>query len=94
MQLSVRGKQLDIGEALRAHVDDMVTVSDEEIVRAMHFLWERTKLVVEPTGALGLAALLSGAVAVAERRTGIILSGGNVDLVAAADLFRSLAPRS
>jgi len=77
---------------VRAHVDDMVTVTDEEIVRAMHFLWERMKLVVEPTGALGLAAVLSGAVTVAERRAGIILSGGNVDLAAAARLFESLAP--
>lgn len=73
-----------------AHVDDMVTVSDAELVRAMRFLWERTKLVVEPTGALGLAAALSGRVDVAGKRVGVILSGGNVDLGAALELFRGL----
>lgn len=72
------------------HVDDMVTVSDRELVRAMRFLWERTKLVVEPTGALGLAAALAGRVDVAGKRVGVILSGGNVDLEAALELFRGL----
>jgi threonine dehydratase len=72
------------------HVDDMVTVSDPELVRAMRFLWERTKLVVEPTGALGLAAALAGRVDVAGKRVGVILSGGNVDLDAALELFRGL----
>lgn len=73
-----------------AHVDDMVTVPDRELVRAMRFLWERTKLVVEPTGALGLAAALAGRVDVAGKRVGVILSGGNVDLEAALELFRTL----
>ena len=75
-------------EIVRRHVDDMVTVKDAEIVAAMRFLWERMKLVVEPTGALGLAAALSGRVEVAGRRVGVILSGGNVDLETALDLFR------
>jgi threonine dehydratase len=74
---------------VRAHVDDMVTVSDAEIVAAMRLLWERLKLVVEPTGALGLAAALAGRVETAGLRVGAILSGGNVDLVAAGELFRS-----
>jgi threonine dehydratase len=72
---------------VRQHVDDMVTASDAEIVRAMRFLWERMKLVVEPTGALALAAVMAGKVDVAGRRVGIILSGGNVDLAAALELF-------
>jgi threo-3-hydroxy-L-aspartate ammonia-lyase len=67
---------------VRQHVDDMVTVSDEDILRAMRFLWERMKLVVEPTGALGLAAAWRGAVDVAGKRVGMIVSGGNVDLTA------------
>jgi threonine dehydratase len=67
---------------VRQHVDDMVTVSDDDILRAMRFLWERMKLVVEPTGALGLAAAWRGAVDVAGKRVGVILSGGNVDLAA------------
>jgi threo-3-hydroxy-L-aspartate ammonia-lyase len=67
---------------VRQHVDDMVTVSDQDILRAMRFLWERMKLVVEPTGALGLAAAWRGAVDVAGQRVGVIVSGGNVDLAA------------
>jgi threonine dehydratase len=74
---------------VRELVDDMVTVSDAEIVAAMRPLWERLKLVVEPTGALGLAAALAGRVETAGLRVGVIISGGNVDLVAAGDLFRS-----
>jgi threonine dehydratase len=69
------------------HVHDIITVSDAQIVEAMRFLWERMKLVVEPTGALAAAGVLSGAIDVRDRRVGIILSGGNVDLKAAASLF-------
>jgi threonine dehydratase len=68
---------------VRQYVDDMVTVSDDDLLRAMRFLWERMKLVVEPTGALGLAAAWKGAVDVSGKRVGVILSGGNVDLSAA-----------
>lgn len=60
------------------YVDDMATVSEEAIEEAVRFLFYRTKLVVEPSGALGVAALLSGAVQAAGR-VGVILSGGNVD---------------
>ena len=70
------------------HVHDIVTVSDAQIVEAMRFLWERMKLVVEPTGALATAAVLSGKIDVRGKRVGIILSGGNVDLKAMAALFR------
>ena len=73
---------------IRSLVADMTTVSDAEIVTGMRFLWERMKLVVEPTGALGLAALLAGRVPFDRgARIGIVLSGGNVDLAAAASLF-------
>jgi threo-3-hydroxy-L-aspartate ammonia-lyase len=61
-----------------AHVDDMVTVSETAIIEAVRFLFLRLKLVVEPSGALGVAALLSGAVKPAGR-VGVILSGGNID---------------
>jgi len=60
------------------YVDDMRTVSEDAIVEAVRFLFYRTKLVVEPSGALGVAALLSGAVP-ASGRVGVILSGGNID---------------
>ncbi|MFB6232149.1 MAG: threo-3-hydroxy-L-aspartate ammonia-lyase [Salinibacter sp.] len=69
------------------HVDDMVTVSDGTLVRAMHLLWERMKIVVEPTGALGAAALLGDAVPGQNRRVGVVVSGGNVDLARAGALF-------
>ena len=60
------------------HVDDMITVSEAAIVEAVRFLFLRLKLVVEPSGALGVAALLSGAFK-SGGRTGVILSGGNID---------------
>jgi threonine dehydratase len=69
------------------NVYDIVTVTDAQIVEAMRFIWERMKLVVEPTGALAAAAVLSGLVDVRGKRVGIILSGGNVDLKAIAALF-------
>ena len=70
-----------------AHVHDIVTVDDAALVEAMRFLWERMKLVVEPTGALATAAVMQGKLDVRDRRVGIILSGGNVDLKAIAALF-------
>ena len=79
---------------VRANVDDMVTVPDDALVHTMRFLSERMKLVVEPTGALGLAAALRGRVPVAGKRVGVILSGGNVDLVAALELFKTLPAES
>ncbi len=63
---------------IRANVDDFVTVSEAAIGEAVRFLFYRLKLVVEPSGALGVAALLSGAL-VPRGRVGIILSGGNID---------------
>lgn len=60
------------------HVDDMATVSEEAIAEAVRFLFARARLVVEPSGALPVAALLSGAVRVSGR-VGVVLSGGNVD---------------
>ena len=62
------------------YVDDMLTVTDAELTRAMFFLWERMKIVVEPTGALAFAALFSGKISPKNQRVGVVLSGGNVDL--------------
>jgi threonine dehydratase len=62
------------------HVSDMTTVDDPALLKTMFYLWERLKLVVEPTGALGAAAALEGATPLAGLRVGIVLSGGNVDL--------------
>ena len=58
----------------------MATVSEEAIRTTMFFMWERMKIVVEPTGVLAAAALLSGVVKAKNQRVGVIVSGGNVDL--------------
>jgi threonine dehydratase len=60
------------------NVADMATVPDSDVIEAVRFLFHRMKLVVEPTGALPVAALLSGAVK-ASGRVGVVISGGNVD---------------
>lgn len=62
------------------HVHDVVTVGDDSIVEAMRLIWERMKLIVEPSAAVPLAAILAGQVKAAGRKVGIILTGGNVDL--------------
>jgi threonine dehydratase len=72
---------------VRRFVHDMVTVSDEAILSAMRFLWERTKIVVEPTGALAVTALLERVVPLVGTKVGVIISGGNVDLALAAAWF-------
>ncbi|MCA8937813.1 MAG: threo-3-hydroxy-L-aspartate ammonia-lyase [Planctomycetes bacterium] len=72
---------------IQKHVDDMVTVDDAAIIAAMRFLWERMKLVVEPTGAMAYAALHSGTLRFPGKRIGVIISGGNVDLDALPKLF-------
>ncbi|MBO1902313.1 threonine ammonia-lyase [Leucobacter weissii] len=65
-------------EMVRRYVDEVVTVSDDDIARAIVMLLERTKLVVEPAGAAGVAALISGKARVSGP-TAVILSGGNID---------------
>ncbi|MDL2358465.1 MAG: threo-3-hydroxy-L-aspartate ammonia-lyase [Pseudomonadota bacterium] len=67
-------------------VDDIVTVSDAQLVAAMQFFAERMKMMVEPTGCLGAAAALNGVVPVEGKRVGIVVSGGNVDLARFARL--------
>ncbi len=68
------------------YVDDIVTVSDGELVDAMKFAASRMKMIVEPTGCLAMAAALYGAVDVKNKRVGVIVSGGNVDMVKFAQL--------
>jgi threo-3-hydroxy-L-aspartate ammonia-lyase len=69
----------------RERVDEIVTVSDDQIVDAMAFLFDRMKLVVEPSGAVGVAALLAGRISGA--RVGVVLSGGNVGAARFAELL-------
>ena len=69
---------------IRRLVDDIVTVSDAQLVAAMKFFAERMKMVVEPTGCLGAAAAMFQQAPVSGKKVGIIISGGNVDLPAFA----------
>ena len=64
---------------VQRYVNEMVTVADDELLAAMFWLWERMKIIVEPTGALGFAALFSKKLK-PRARVGVVLSGGNVDL--------------
>jgi threonine dehydratase len=66
------------------YVSDMLTVKDEELLRTMFWLWERMKIVVEPTGALAACAVLQRKIELHRLRVGVVLSGGNVDLSWAA----------
>lgn len=78
------GLRTSLGELTFAlisqHVPKILTVSEEDIVRAMRLLWERMKIVVEPSGAVPLAVVLAHREELAGKRVGLILSGGNVDL--------------
>ena len=66
--------------ALREHVSAIGTCSEEAIVAAMRSTWERMKIVIEPSSAVPLAALLEGALAAPGKAIGVIVTGGNVDL--------------
>lgn len=65
---------------IRRDVDDIFTVTDEQLVDAMRFFAERMKIVVEPTGCLAFAGAIAAGKAIAGQRVGIVVSGGNVDL--------------
>lgn len=65
---------------IKDHVSDIITVSEDEIIAAMRLVWERMKLVIEPSAAVPLAAVLKERQRFAEKRIGVILCGGNVDV--------------
>ena len=67
-------------EIFKNHVDDIVTVSEESIIEAMRFIWERMKIIIEPSCAVPVAAVFENKVDVKNKRVGIIITGGNVDL--------------
>ena len=75
---------------IREHVESIVTATESEIVDALRFVWERFKIVIEPSSAVPVAPLLNGRLDVAGLRVGVILSGGNVDL---EPFFAALAGR-
>jgi len=72
---------------IQRHVHELVSVPDAALIDAMRLVWERMKILVEPTAVLGLAALLTGRVDARGQRVGVILSGGNVDVTRAGEWF-------
>jgi threonine dehydratase len=74
-------------EVNRRRVDEIVTLTDAEMIAAMVFLYERMKLVAEPSGAIGVAALLAGKLDARDRTVGVILSGGNAGAARFAELL-------
>jgi len=74
---------------IRERVSEIVTVSDAELVDTMKFFASRMKIVVEPTGCLAAAAVLHGKVDVRGKRVGVLISGGNVDLLRFAELVQA-----
>jgi threonine dehydratase len=84
-------KVTHIGEhnfkVIQRYVDDIVTVSDSQLIASMKFFAERMKMVVEPTGCLAAAAALHGSVPIEGKRVGILISGGNVDLATFAQMI-------
>jgi threonine dehydratase len=79
---------------IQALVNDILTVSDAQLVGAMRFFMERMKLVVEPTGCLGAAAALEGVLPLRGQRVGVIVSGGNIDAARYAQLLLDARPGS
>jgi threonine dehydratase len=76
---------------IRERVKEVITVTDFEIIDAMRLIWERMKIIIEPSCAVPVAAVLKSKEKFKGKRTGIILSGGNVDLERALKLFTSPA---
>ena len=78
------GLRTNVGEPnfaiIKRYVDDIVTVSEKAIISAMRTIWETMKIIVEPSAAVPFAAIQDRKIDVAQKRVGIILTGGNVDL--------------
>jgi threonine dehydratase len=89
LQLPIPGERTF--EVIRRHVAEVVTVTDGEILDAMTFLFERLKVVVEPSGAAALAAVMGAGIETDGRRIGVILSGGNVSFQRFCELVQGSA---
>ena len=68
-------------------VDDVITVSDADLIETMRFFASRMKLVVEPTGCLGAAAAIQRRLDVTAKRVGVVISGGNIDMIRFTELL-------
>ncbi len=77
LRTSIGAKPFQI---IQQHLRDIATVSDEEIIAAMKLIWHILKIIIEPSCAVPVAAIMHGRLPIAGQRVGIILSGGNVDL--------------
>jgi threo-3-hydroxy-L-aspartate ammonia-lyase len=84
---SIGARNFDV---INSRVSQIIAVSEQEIIDAMRFVWERVKIVIEPSSAVAVAPLLTGKLAAGSLRIGVILSGGNVEL---ADYFNALASK-
>ena len=73
---------------LQKNADEIILVEEAEIIQAMRHVWERMKLIIEPSAAVAVAALLKKKNALKNKKIGVILSGGNVDLQKAAGFFK------
>ena len=83
-QMVADGLLTSLGEntfaIIREHVEQIVTVSEAAIIAGMRHVWERMKIVIEPSAAVPVGALLEGKIDLSGQRVGVILSGGNADL--------------
>ena len=75
---------------MQHYLHDMMTVSEEEIIRTLKFIWERMKILIEPSSAVAIAPLFTGKLSLDGERVGVIISGGNVDIRQVARLFAAL----
>ncbi len=67
-------------QIIQHHVDNIVTVSEDSIIKAMRLIWERMKIIIEPSCAVPLAAILEEKIDIINKKVGIVITGGNVDL--------------
>jgi threonine dehydratase len=74
---------------LKEHLHEIITVTEEEIISAMKLLWERLKIVAEPSGAVAFAAILQNNSVFKSKKVGIIVSGGNVDVSKLVETFQN-----
>jgi threonine dehydratase len=76
---------------MRKHVSDMISVEEEAIVSALIFIWERMKIIIEPSAAVAVAPILAKKSGIRGKRVGILISGGNIDLLNMPEDLRKLA---
>lgn len=74
-------------------VDDIFTVSEDEILNAMRLIWERMKIVIEPSSAVGLATILKYPELVKGKKCGVIITGGNVDLSTFFEYLKTISAK-